>query len=121
MLFQIDHRSSRLAALLSELFCPLSLPLVLALISLQQLQYDSLIHLLPFIVVIAINSISLAIGIGIIFFLLSEGGPKQEKSFATDISGVLFAGERLLTFLAGLETFLNAKTKGLDRKNLDLR
>ncbi|KAI3666635.1 hypothetical protein L1987_88845 [Smallanthus sonchifolius] len=38
MLFQIDHRSSRLAALLSELFCPLSLPLVLALISLQQLQ-----------------------------------------------------------------------------------
>lgn len=46
---------------------------------------------------------------------------KQEKSFATDISGVLFAGERLLTFLAGLETFLNAKTKGLDRKNLDLR
>lgn len=34
MLFQIDHRSSRLAAQLSELFCPLSLPLVLALISL---------------------------------------------------------------------------------------
>ncbi|KAI3664367.1 hypothetical protein L1987_89894 [Smallanthus sonchifolius] len=63
MLFQIDHRSSRLAALLSELFCPLSLPLVLALISLQQLQYDSFIHLLPFIVVIARNSISLAIGI----------------------------------------------------------
>lgn len=47
MLFQIDHRSSRLAALLSELFCLLSLPLVLALISLQQLQYDSLIHILP--------------------------------------------------------------------------
>jgi hypothetical protein len=46
MLFQIDHRSSRLAALLSELFCLLSLPLVLALISLQQLQYDSLIHIL---------------------------------------------------------------------------
>lgn len=79
MLFQIDHRSSRLAALLSELFCPLSLPLVLALISLQQLQYDSLIHLLPFIVVIAINSISLAIGIGIIFFLLSAGGPVESK------------------------------------------
>ncbi|KAI3671279.1 hypothetical protein L2E82_53467 [Cichorium intybus] len=79
MLFQIDHRSSRLAALLSELFCPLSLPLVLALISLQQLQYDSLIHLLPFIVVIARNSISLAIGIGVIFFLLSEGGPVESK------------------------------------------
>lgn len=72
MLFQIDYRSSRLAALLSELFCPLSLPLVLALISLQQLQYDSLIHLLPLLVVIAINSISLAIGIGVIFFLLSK-------------------------------------------------
>jgi hypothetical protein len=79
MLFQIDHRSSRLAAQLSELFCPLSLPLVLALISLQQLQYDSLIHLLPFIVVIARNSISLAIGIGVIFFLLSEGGPVESN------------------------------------------
>ncbi|KAI3666379.1 hypothetical protein L1987_89118 [Smallanthus sonchifolius] len=79
MLFQIDHRSSRLAALLSELFCPLSLPLVLALISLQQLQYDSFIHLLPFIVVIARNSISLAIGIDVIFFLLSEGGPVESK------------------------------------------
>lgn len=31
--------------------------LALALISLQQLQYDSLIHLLPFLVVIAIKSI----------------------------------------------------------------
>jgi hypothetical protein len=52
---------------------------------------------------------------------LKERTKQEEKSFATDISGVLFAGERLLTFLAGLETFLNAKTKGLDRKNLDLR
>lgn len=53
--------------------------------------------------------------------LFVKGGPVEEKSFATDISGVLFAGGRLLTFLAGVETFLNAKTKGLDRKNLDLR
>lgn len=31
------------------------------------------------IVVIARNSISLAIGIGVIFFLLSEGGPVESK------------------------------------------
>lgn len=81
MLFQIDHRSSRLAALLSELFCPLSLPLVLALISLQQLQYDSLIHLLPLLVVIAINSISLAIELALATssFSCPERGPVESK------------------------------------------
>lgn len=56
-----------------------SVSVVLLMISLQQLQYDSLIHLLPLLVVIAINSISLAIGIGVIFFLLSERGPVESK------------------------------------------